>query len=332
LISPVQDIKGKVIFLSPLDWGMGHASRCVPIIESLYEHNTVILGISNLNAVFFDLHFPQLQKVHMPSYGIRYSKHLPAFFKLLLQAPRLVTVIKKEQALLERLIKEHAIDLVISDSRFGCYSKQVKSVFITHQLKVQAPYFSGIANAINRKWIGRFTEVWVPDFENAEHRLSGRLSDASKTIPPVFFIGPQSALQKHKALDTTKPIDTLILLSGVEPQRTVLEENLLNALGANSKRIVLVRGSEKKMEVLPKGVEVYTLAYGKTLAELIANSERVICRSGYSTLMDLHGFGKKNLILIPTPGQSEQEYLAQHWAQNFNAIVYRQQELEKATL
>lgn len=330
--SPVHNIKGKVVFLAPLDWGMGHASRCVPIIESLCEHNSVILGISEVNAGFFEWHFPQLQKVQLPSYGIRYSKHWPVFFKLLLQIPRLFAMVQKENALLKGLIKEHGIDLVISDSRFGCYSKQVKSVFITHQLNLQVPYFTRMARALNRSRIKRFTEVWVPDVEPPEQRLSGKLSDASEIHLPVFFIGPQSALQNFKTLDKTQAIDTLILLSGVEPQRTLLEEKLLNALEATSQKIVLVRGTEKKSQVQIKGMKVYNLAYGKTLAELIANSNRVICRSGYSTLMDLQVLGKKNIVLIPTPGQSEQEYLADYWSQHFQAKVLKQENIKKGVL
>jgi len=302
----------------------------VPIIESLSENNKVILGITESNIDFFELHFPQLQKIHMPSYGIRYSKYLPAFFKLILQSPRVFGVIKKENALLRKLIEDHHIELVISDGRFGCYSNQVKSIFITHQLNLQVPFFSGMANAINRKWIQRFNEVWVPDFEEIERRLSGKLSDASRIKTPVFFIGPKSALEKHNASDTPETIDTLILLSGVEPQRSLLEEKLLGSLDdVSTKRIVLVRGSEIEMRVAPQGVEVYNFSYGKKLAELIVRSRRVICRSGYSTLMDLHVLGKKELVLIPTPGQSEQEYLAEYWAQKFQAKVYRQSEIKK---
>ncbi len=332
LISHLNNIRGRVILVAPLDWGMGHASRCVPIIEQLCEHNKVILGTTELNAAFFEWHFPQLQQVQLPSYGIQYSKHVPVYLKLLLQLPRLFGIVKKEKALLERLIQQHGIDLVVSDSRYGCYSNAVPSVFITHQLKLQVPFFSKWANALNKKRIRRFTEVWVPDHEQAEQRLSGTLSDASDLDLPVFFIGPQSALQKYTSLDKTKPIATLILLSGVEPQRSILEEKLLKALEMDSKKMVLVRGAEKKSSVSIKGMEVYPVAYGKTLAELIANSERVICRSGYSTLMDLYGLNKNNLVLIPTPGQSEQEYLATYWAQRFQAKLLRQEDIKKGAL
>lgn len=265
----------------------------------------------------------------MPSYGIRYSKYLPAFFKLILQSPRVFGVIKKENALLRKLIEDHHIELVISDGRFGCYSNQVKSIFITHQLTLQVPCFSWMANAINLKWIQRFNEVWVPDFEEIEQRLSGRLSEASSIKTPVFFIGPKSAMQKYTVPDTPETIDTLVLLSGVEPQRSLLEEKLLGILDAGNKRIVLVRGSEMEMRSAHQDVEVYNFAYGEKLAELLVRSRRVICRSGYSTLMDLHVFGKKELVLIPTPGQSEQEYLAEYWAQKFQAKVYRQSEIKK---
>lgn len=306
---------------------MGHASRCVPIIKNLCENNKVILGISPLNAGFFEMHFPQLQKVQLPSYNIRYSKYLPAFFKLLLQVPRVYRVVQKERIQLQRLIRQHAIDLVISDSRLGCYSKQVKSIFITHQLNLKVPYLTKLANAIHQKWMRHFTEVWVPDFENPAQRLSGQLSDPSNVQVPVFFIGPLSALQQQGVQTNTSRIDTLILLSGVEPQRSVLEKKLIHAFKASSQRIVLVRGTEKKMEVEAKGMEVHNLAFGKTLSELISNAGRVICRSGYSTLMDLHRLEKKKLVLIPTPGQSEQEYLAAYWAQKFQARVYAQSEI-----
>jgi len=308
---------------------MGHATRCVPIIELLSENNRVILGVSDVNRLFFEDHFPLLQKINMPTYGIRYSKRFPLLLKLILQVPNVLRVLKNENTLLKTLIAHHHINLVISDNRFGCFSKTVKSIFITHQLNLQAPFISGLANAINRYCIQHFNEIWVPDYQEAERRLSGKLSDSSRIKTPVHFIGPQSALQKYTKSDPPERKETLILLSGLEPQRSILENKLIQALGGNTKNIILVRGSEKPLVGIPSGIEVHNFVYGQKLAELIVQSNRVICRSGYSTLMDLHVLGKKDLVLIPTPGQSEQEYLAEYWAQKFKARVYTQTEITK---
>jgi uncharacterized protein (TIGR00661 family) len=325
----MQDIRGKVIFLTPLDWGLGHASRCVPLIETLGAQNKVILGLSNNQLEYFNTHFPQIQKIRWPSYGIRYAKRLPLFYKLLLQLPKALRVMKREHALLEGVIRQHQVNLVISDSRFGCYSKIIPSVIITHQLHLKVPAFSFLANAVNRFLIHRFNEVWIPDYEETKQRLAGALADASKIKTRVVYIGPLSALQKFAQSPEENKGAVLILLSGLEPQRSLLEEKLIKAIKTTEKNIVLVRGSENIPVQVPEGVTVYNFSYGIELAALISKSEHIVCRSGYSTLMDLHVFQKKNITLVPTPGQSEQEYLAMHWQNHFGAKLCLQRDAEK---
>jgi uncharacterized protein (TIGR00661 family) len=318
-------ISNRIIFISPLDWGLGHASRCVSIIHDLENNNnSIIIGVTPLNAFFFTQYFPHLQKIEVPSYKISFSKYLPLWLKLLLQWPKINSIIKKEKKILEKIILHYKIDLVISDNRFGLYNKNVKCIFVTHQLNLKAPFFSLFANRINQKFIHRFNEVWVPDYEDENLRLSGQLSDSDNIKIPVKYIGPKSALENVEPETSNEKFDYLILLSGIEPQRSILEKLLLEKFAGSTQTIVLVRGSNNDLKMQNRKIKILDFAFGRELAHLIVNSETVICRSGYSSLMDLHALRKKKLILIPTPGQTEQEYLADVWKKKFNARVFKQ--------
>lgn len=308
---------------------MGHASRCVPIIHELKKNNTVIIGVTDLNSFFFEDYFPELKKINIPSYSISYSKFLPLWLKLFLQWPKIIRVINRENKQLQKIIHDHKIDLVISDNRFGLYSKNIESIFITHQLKLKTPVFSFLADKINRNYIQRFDEVWVPDFEDLKARLAGDLSNSKDIYKPVKYIGPQSALTISTTHTLQNRVDYLILLSGVEPQRTILEKKCLSIFKHSNKKIVLVRGSKLEGKISSQNISVIDFACGDELKELILHAETVICRSGYSTLMDLYILNKKKLILVPTPGQTEQEYLANYWKNNFGATVFEQKNFVK---
>ncbi len=318
-------ISNKTIFISPLDWGLGHATRCVPIIKELCASNKVIIGTTVLNRIFFDKNFPELQKINLPSYTIKYSNNLPVWVKILLQWPKINAVINEEKKVVEQIIAEHKVDLVISDNRFGLYNKKVESIFITHQLNVKSPLFLGLANKKNKEYIHQFNKVWVPDHKNENERLSGQLSDCAGIKIPVEYIGPKSALAKIEINSSEQEkYDLLILLSGVEPQRTILENKLIEKFKDSSKKIILVRGSDSEFHAINKNISVFNFAFDGELKKIILNAGTVICRSGYSTLMDLYLLNKKKIILIPTPGQTEQEYLAKYWKGKFGANVCMQ--------
>ena len=325
-------LSGKTIFISPLDWGFGHSTRCVPIISNLLKTNKVIIGVTDVNKQFFDLYFPDIQKINVPSYGIKYSKLLPVWLKILFQFSKIKSVIRQEQKLLEKIVIENSIDVVISDNRFGLFNKQTENIFITHQIKIVAPFFSGYATKFNLNYIHNFSRVWVPDHKNQSERLSGNLSDSDAVSIPVEYIGPQSALSIFDLdIATIDRSDYLILLSGVEPQRTILENSLIDKFKFSNKKITLVRGSDTEVKIENKNISVINFAYGAELKKLILSAETIICRSGYSTLMDLNFLKKEKLILVPTPGQTEQKYFAQYWKEKFNAKVYLQDQLTQIT-
>lgn len=323
-------LSGKTILIAPIDWGWGHATRCAGLIRTLSENNRVIIGTTEKNAAFFSAGFPAHSQVSLPSYGIRYSARLPLWFKLLLQAPRIFRVIRRERDGLGAILRQHQVDVVISDNRFGLGHKDIHSIFLSHQLNLKAPLLAGLVNLINRRYIHTYHEVWVPDHQESSRRLSGALSDPAAIRIPVRYIGPLTALSPVKDPGPSSRFDYLLLLSGVEPQRRILESLLLARFRNTSCRVALVRGSAEKLEIAETGtLRVFDFLQGDPLRDLILASEVIICRSGYSSLMDMHVLGKERLILIPTPGQSEQEYLAAYWEKNFSAVHLPQKSLRK---
>ena len=287
--------------------------------------NVVILGVTPTTSLIFNEEFPDLKKVEVEPYHIRYSHSIRLSVKLLLDAPRIFGVIKKERLQLQKIVKDYQIDVVISDNRFGMHDKSVKCIYITHQLNIQAGIFSSIATKIHRYFIKQFNEVWVPDIEGSSKSLSGKLSE-NASLQNVKYIGILSRLFEVRA--TLGNYDYLCLLSGPEPLRTNLEEELIKKANQSDKRICFVRGTKKELKsFVNKNISVFDMPDAMQLSSLVIGSSIIVCRSGYSTLMDLHQLHKKDYIFIPTPGQDEQEYLANYWKEKFGAKVVQQKDL-----
>ncbi len=287
--------------------------------------NVVILGVTKTTSLIFDEHFPNLKKIELEPYKITYSSNLPLSIKLLLDAPRILKVIKREKQQVEKIIKEHAIDVVISDNRFGLHSKKAECIYITHQLNIQAGLFSVMANKIHHRYIKKFDTVWVPDFENETQSLAGKLSK-KELFKNARYLGALSRLPILE--DTAEEFDYLCLLSGPEPLRTELEKILIGKANQSKTRICIVRGTNRVLTTIPnKSISVINMPGASQLSHLISASKKIVCRSGYSTLMDLHHLQKKNCVLIPTPGQDEQVYLASYWKEKFGAKVITQRNL-----
>lgn len=318
-------IQNRTILIAPLDWGLGHATRCVPLVRKLSKHNRMILGVTETTRFIFDDEFPDLEKISLPPYAIRYSKYWPVSVKLLFDAPRIFGIIKNENTQLKQIIQKFNIDCIISDNRFGLYHQDVESIYMTHQLQIQAGLFSRLANVIHEKFIQNFDKIWVPDFEDSTRALAGNLS-RNFHFKNVEYI---EALSRLNRLDDSKDdFDYLCLLSGPEPLRTQIEEKLILRANATNKRIVFVRGSNKLIGIaVNTNVTIINMPNSDELSRLICSSKTVLCRSGYSTLMDLYALKKKRMVLIPTPGQSEQLYLAQYWHQKFGAKILFEHQL-----
>lgn len=303
----------QTVLVAPLDWGLGHATRCIPLINALVTNGyTVILAAEGAQAHLLHQEFPQLTLLPLAGYRVRYAKtRLGLALNLLKQLPRLRKTIREEHAWLNEVISTHRIDLVLSDNRYGLYSQKVSCIFITHQLTIKAPFdwLQQLLQRINYRFINRFTACWVPDIEG-EANIAGLLSHP-KQLPriPVFYLG---LLSRFAPGEVEKKYDYCILLSGPEPQRTLLENKFIRELPSVAGNCLLVRGKPGSTEQLHIGPNVTVVNHlpGPELEAAIRQTAYVISRSGYSTVMELLALRKK-AILIPTPGQTEQEYLAQ---------------------
>lgn len=303
-----------VVLLSPLDWGLGHTTRCIPIIRELLQHNcNVIIACNSIQKALLIQEFPKLGFVHLQGYNLKYGKNRwGTIVRILLQTPKILIKINNENTWLNIFLKSQPVDLVISDNRFGLYAPGVRSIFITHQLSIKTglgDIADRFAQWFNYRRIKRFSTCWVPD-QQGPGTLAGGLSNPDK-LPsiPVRYIGGLSRLNACK--EVTGTINLLVILSGPEPQRTIFESLLWPSLQQQPGKTVLVRGlPEGDAAVQSAGnITVYDHAAAGLLNQLICNAELVISRSGYTTIMDLLKLGKKS-ILVPTPGQAEQEYIA----------------------
>ncbi len=302
----------KNILVAPLNWGLGHASRCVPIINKLLKEGFNPIIASDGNALLFlQKEFPNLVSIELPSYDLQYpSNGKFMFWKLLSQVPKIKTAVKKEKRILDQIISEYNIKGIISDNRFGIYSDTVPAAYITHQLNIIAGLFSSIINRVHFSIIRQFKACWVPDFSNRDLSLAGELSQANLKVK---YIGPMSRFKPFK--QSLYKWDVLVLVSGLEPLRTTFETEMIKRFKHSNNKVLVVRGvpsSKDHNRVIKKdNLFVVDCLFGSELESIIQESELVIARSGYSTIMDLFAMGKK-VFFIPTDGQTEQEYLAKH--------------------
>ena len=323
--------KKKNILICPLDWGLGHATRMVPLIEMLESKGAnVIIAADNRPLVFLRQRFPELEFVKFPGFVPAYPEKGSMALSMLKSVPAMLKQAKYSNALLQKLILEKNIDAIISDNRYEMYSAKVPSIFITHQLNIQTSGWQKLADPVIKKtidnYIRKYKELWIPDF-GGEPNLSGKLSHIHKMpIKNTHFIGTLSRFSNLQFKPITEQIDLLILISGPEPQRSLLEEMLIKqALQTNLKTVVLQGKPEDVKVTVTKNIKIIPHLPDVELATLVQAAKIVVGRPGYSTLMDLAVFGK-TAIFIPTPGQTEQEYLAGKMRKN--GIAYSQKQSE----
>ena len=314
----------KNILVAPLNWGLGHSTRCIPLIRELEKNGyTPILASDGVALKMLQKEFPHLLSLELPSYEIEYAKNGDNFkWKLIKNSPRMVEAIFDEKKIVKKWIVEYNLQGIISDNRLGVYSKKIPSVFITHQLNVLSGKTTWISSKLHQHFIKKFNECWIPDFEEKPN-LTGKLGHLKKTNLNLNYIGPLSRFEKKELLIK---YDLMVILSGPEPQRTFLEQKLKNEVRLFAGKVVFVQGileQEQKMEQ-DENVTYYNFMTSADLEKTFNESEIVVCRSGYTTIMDLAKLEKK-AFFIPTPGQFEQEYLAKKFKKD-GLVPYAKQD------
>ena len=318
-----------VVLVAPLDWGLGHTIRCIPIIKELLENDCeVIVACNPKQKKILSQEFPLISFVDLTGYDISYGgSRLTTTLKLIGQTPKILMAVKREHSWLSAFLANNRVDVVISDNRYGLSSSFVRSVFITHQLRLKTGLGKAIDDAVQHKLyslINRFSLCWVPDSPDLIMNAAGGLSHPRQLpVAPVEYIGCLSRL--HKCSEHVIKNDLVIILSGPEPQRTILEAILLRELKTFNGTALIVRGLQDP-EPLPSfdKISIINYASASELNKLICTAGIIICRAGYTSVMDMLKLGKK-AILIPTPGQAEQEYLAKHLEKNKLAVIAQQE-------
>ncbi len=307
------------ILIAILDWGLGHACRCLPLIQYFLEKGAKVHLASSGNAgMLLRQEFPALDYHPLPSYNINYSNTFSLSAGIALQLPAIFDAVRREHETLEEICKKEGFTAIVSDNRYGCYHRTIKSVFLSHQLGIQSPILGSVTNSILRifhfRMIRSFQYCWIPDFPGSLN-LSGALSHGFRLPKNTFFIGPLNRFEHLNHQDSPAQNAEVILavLSGPEPQRSLLESILEKQFNEARMPLTLVRGvmTENPVWVQDNSIRKISYIASDQLYNIITSAKLIICRSGYTSIMDLAFTGKK-AILVATPGQTEQEYLARY--------------------
>lgn len=335
------------ILVAPLNWGLGHASRCVPIVQRfLDDGHEVILGGDGESLTLLRRHFPGLRYVYLAPLHLRYSSGKRQVWAMLCALPRLLLWAYKDHVMLRAVLREEKMDMVVSDNRFGLYiphhgeneGDSPVTIYITHQLHIMLPrgwrWLETFASRLHARVYTRFNKVWVPDYAEKEKSLAGELSHPGDLRLDysgftIQYIGPQSRLQSAKDVRNANEMrtvyDAVAVLSGLEPQRTILERELIERYKDTEENVLIVQGLLHRPNTRIRRGKITIVPHLKDdeLVQVLTNARHIIARSGYSTIMDLAALsllapstgkqGGVTIEFIPTPGQPEQEYLA-FWA------------------
>ncbi len=307
------------VLIAPLNWGLGHATRCIPLIHKfLQEGHEVVLAGNGASLLVLKSHFPTLRSIPLPAFEVRYShknNQVGAMFRML---PQIIYAAFSDKKALKKILQHEHFDQVISDNRFGLFSNNTHCIYISHQLMIKMPrrlqWAESIAWRIHRLIISKYNECWVPDTKEGGG-LSGDLSHKYPLSNKIKFIGTLSRFALLENIKANNEFDIVALLSGVEPQRSMFEKDIISKHLHRKEKVLLIQGkvSEAQTQKQIGNITIATHIPDKQLASYLLGAEKIIARSGYSSIMDFDTIGVlHNVEFTATPGQTEQEYLATH--------------------
>lgn len=307
------------ILISPLNWGIGHATRLVPLIRLLEKKHKIFLAADGKPKSFLEQEFPHLTILPAPIFEISYTKKASALaLKMFISIPKLIIYYFRNKKFVKKIISKEKIDLIISDNRFGFFSKKIKSVFITHQIHIKTTKNLRILKKaifyLNKKNIEKFDELWIPD--DPKINISGNLSSTKGINIPHKYIGLLSRFEQSKLSNAENNYKVISIISGPEPQRSLLRKKIISELLQTQFLSLILDGKpDEYYDLNKKNIRIISHLETEQMQKILSNSEIIIARAGYSTIMDLIKL-KKTAILIPTPRQTEQEYLANYLHNN----------------
>lgn len=307
------------ILVTPLSWGLGHATRDVPIIADLINRgNTVGVAATGVALELLSREFADIEFYDVPDYPSPYTSDGFSVPRVVALLPLMVEHIAHEHRIITRIVKRERYDLVISDNRFGAFSKDIPCLFISHQIRFSTPgnieSVERMMELFNGRYHRHFERVIIPDNPPGPRSLSGKLGNAHRSITRrrAYWAGIVTDIRKQ---DVPRDIDYLVSISGPKVTKDALKEVILSQIGGLSgKKVILLGDPGSDFEDRTDGnTTVKSHAQRGEMATLMNRSKFIITRSGYTTVMELAELGKREILLIPTPGQTEQEYLSAYY-------------------
>jgi uncharacterized protein (TIGR00661 family) len=298
------EIKNKKILYAALDWGYGHVTRSIAIIQELTVNGNEIIIACNLEQEnLFKSYFPALQYVFLEGYNFKFSGKGNWNLDLWKQRKSFFETINRENQFVENFCQKNNIDLIISDHRYGFFNTSLISIFITHQLHLPLSKWCFFIQKWHKKQLKNFNTIWVLDDEKST--LAGKLS---KLISHnnIIYIGWKSRLSLLQ--NSVIKYDYLIVISGPKPYSEQFLYEILSKFDFTNKKAAILHPISIEITSPNNNFTLYKAENLKQTDQLFHESETIISRTGYSTLMDLKTL-KKKAILFPTKGQKEQEYL-----------------------
>lgn len=327
------------ILICPLEWGLGHAGRMIPLARKLQERNyNVIIGSGKEHQSLFRNELPGLTYIDFPGFNPGFSRFLPQYISLLLKTPLLFYHILAEHRRVKRIINDNKIDIIISDNRFGLWSRRIKSVYVTHQIVIPFPgtlrFLEWTGILFHRFFIKKYSFCFIPDLPG-DLNLSGRLTHSVRLPGNTRFIGLLSRFSDRPSFGEIRfrfPHNTVIL-SGPEPQRSILRQKLIEILNNREPPSVFLEGKPGSSVEISKSenITLYNHLPADEMQDMITGSTSIIARSGYTSVMELISLNC-SALLIPTPGQTEQEYLAEYLSAKGWFSAVSQSRLNESTI
>lgn len=313
-------------------WGLGHATRSLPLITSLLDTNAslTIVSTGRALAVLRGELQDRCEFLDWPDVPHTVGRTAWGFYlKTAAAIPRYLAVVRREQQWTAQLLRARHFDRIVSDNRYGIQHPDVPSFHVVHGLRFIAPgrvhLIERRLETVNYRWLGHLRQVIVPDTQ--EDQLSGDLAHSLEVFPQrvITYAGILSRLRRRAV---SEDLDLFVTLSGPEPQRSMLERLILQQLPSVRGRIVVTLGKPDAAAHTRVGsADVYGYLDRSGQEEMMNRARLVLCRSGYSTIMDLAEL-QRRAVLIPTPGQTEQMYLARYHQARGTAFAVDQRRLD----
>lgn len=304
--SALQSIQKERILVSPLNWGLGHVSRTIPIIEALLQNeNEVIICCTNAQRELYFSFFPDSIYEDFPGYPFQFKGKGNWSWDILRHLNKLKHFLNEEQKLVQQLVHKHQATILLSDQRYGFKNKDTKNIIISHQPRLPISVWNVFAHVWNTRLLFDFDELWIPDDQN--HTFAGKLSHSNHKN--THYLGPVSRFNDFTKYEEFQ-LEYLAIISGPEPYASQFYKEVVAFLRRKKVPSAIVIPSSVMIEdKLPSFIKKHIQPDKRTLELLLQKSNIIISRCGYSTLMDLH-FTGHHALLVPTPGQMEQSYLA----------------------